>query len=112
MVQLSVNRRSFLGGLVSLVGGLAIEEAIPFGRVWSFPSKIVIQTHETSLASMATIYYDRRALDILAENLHNLTPVLLSSHGSNWRQSSEGDARVQARPSSLRIKKGTSSNFS
>lgn len=37
-----MNRRSFLGGLAALVGGLAVEEAIPLGRVWSFPSKIVV----------------------------------------------------------------------
>lgn len=37
-----MNRRSFLGGLAALVGGLAVEKAIPLGRVWSFPSKIVV----------------------------------------------------------------------
>jgi hypothetical protein len=37
-----MERRSFLKGLVALVGGIALEQAIPLGRVWSFPSKIVI----------------------------------------------------------------------
>lgn len=37
-----MNRRNFLQGIAALVGGIAIEKAIPFGRVWSFPSRIVI----------------------------------------------------------------------
>jgi hypothetical protein len=37
-----MNRRSFLQGLSALVGGVAIEQAIPFNRVWSFPKNIVI----------------------------------------------------------------------
>lgn len=36
-----MNRRDFFKGLGALIGGVAIEQAIPFGRVWSFPSKIV-----------------------------------------------------------------------
>ena len=37
-----MNRRSFLRFLPAAVGGLALAEAIPFNRVWSFPSKIVL----------------------------------------------------------------------
>lgn len=37
-----MNRRGFLSALGALVGGLVIEQAIPLGRIWSFPSKIVI----------------------------------------------------------------------
>lgn len=35
-----MNRRAFLSGIGALVGGIAIEKAIPFGRVWSFPKEI------------------------------------------------------------------------
>lgn len=35
-----MNRRDLFKGLVALVGGCVLEEAIPFGRVWSFPSKV------------------------------------------------------------------------
>jgi len=35
-----MNRRGFLAGLGALIGGIAIEEAIPFGRVWSFPKEV------------------------------------------------------------------------
>lgn len=37
-----MNRRGFLKFLPAAVGGLALAEAIPFSRVWSFPSKIEI----------------------------------------------------------------------
>ena len=37
-----MQRRHFLSGIASLVGGIALERAIPFNRVWSFPSNIVV----------------------------------------------------------------------
>lgn len=37
-----MDRRSFLKGLGLIVGGVAINEAIPFNRVWSFPKEIKI----------------------------------------------------------------------
>jgi len=37
-----MNRRNFLGLFSAGVAGIALEQAIPLGRVWSFPSKIVI----------------------------------------------------------------------
>lgn len=36
-----MNRRNFLSGLGALVGGLALEQAVPLGRVWSFPTDLV-----------------------------------------------------------------------
>lgn len=37
-----MNRRGFLAGLGTLIGGVVIEKAIPFNRVWSFPKEIII----------------------------------------------------------------------
>jgi hypothetical protein len=37
-----MNRRNFLSLFSAGVAGLALEQAIPLGRVWSFPKKIVI----------------------------------------------------------------------
>lgn len=37
-----MDRRGFLKAIGGAVGGLALAEAIPFGRVWSFPSTIKI----------------------------------------------------------------------
>lgn len=35
-----MDRRSFLKGIFALAAGAAIEKAIPFNRVWSFPSVV------------------------------------------------------------------------
>lgn len=37
-----MDRRKFLSFLGAGVAGFALEQAIPFGRVWSFPKEIVI----------------------------------------------------------------------
>jgi hypothetical protein len=37
-----MNRRNFLSLFSAGVAGLALEQAIPLGRVWSFPKEIVI----------------------------------------------------------------------
>lgn len=51
---MNFNRRMFIGGLAALVGGLAVEEAIPLGRVWSFPSTIAVpQVVNVTLESYA-----------------------------------------------------------
>ena len=70
-----------------LIGGVAAaaaEQVIPLGRVWSFPSKIVIpqiaplpsddwQTGSVYLVNAAyplgqVVYYDKAALEILKRN--------------------------------------------
>lgn len=37
-----MNRRNFLSLFSAGIAGIALEQAIPLGRVWSFPKKIVI----------------------------------------------------------------------
>jgi hypothetical protein len=37
-----MNRRGFLRSIGLGIGGIALEQAIPLGRVWSFPTKIVV----------------------------------------------------------------------
>jgi len=44
-----MNRRSFLSLFSAGVAGLALEQAIPLGRVWSFPKEIVIAPPLASL---------------------------------------------------------------
>jgi hypothetical protein len=38
----NLDRRRFLSFLGAGIAGLALDQAIPFGRVWSFPKEIVI----------------------------------------------------------------------
>jgi hypothetical protein len=64
-----VNRRNFLFGLGATVAGIAIEQAIPFGRVWSFPQDIKINTGGffgdepfLTLAAFPQIAYDHLAI--------------------------------------------------
>lgn len=40
-----MNRRGFLRSIGLGIGGIALEQAIPLGRVWSFPKKIVVPVH-------------------------------------------------------------------
>lgn len=63
-----MNRRGFLASLGMLVGGLALEEAIPFNRVWSFPSKVVVTAPNFALFPNF-YYYDRKALEVLKRKL-------------------------------------------
>lgn len=65
-----MNRRSFLTGLASLIGGVAVAEAIPFNRVWSFPSNIIIPEIRYQQAfDNAVVWYNQEALAMLARNL-------------------------------------------
>jgi hypothetical protein len=62
---MGVSRRGFLGGLTALVGGILLEEAIPFGRVWSFPSTIVIPRNGNTLLTIDMI--TQECLKVVAE---------------------------------------------
>ena len=70
-----MNRRSFLSGLAALVGGVAIEQAIPFGRVWSFPKNIVIAKPKLSFSQAIGIMHEQ-----IRPHLPNLYP-----HRIEWR---------------------------
>jgi hypothetical protein len=60
-----MNRRGFLGGMAALIGGLALEQAIPFGRVWLFPSEITVNRNVILTPDMIT----REVLRILHEKM-------------------------------------------
>lgn len=71
-----MNRRSFLRSLGAAVAGIALGEAIPFNRVWSFPSKIVVPVAgevivgTTNFGPFLTIpMITQECLRILKENL-------------------------------------------
>lgn len=65
---MNLSRRGFLSGLGTLIGGIALDQAIPLGRVWSFPREVKCLNAASvlpALASYRVIYYDRVALDRL-----------------------------------------------
>jgi len=78
-----MNRRSFLSGLAALVGGIALEEAIPFGRVWSFPKNIVIPKSKVSVTQVLGMMHEK-----IRPNLPLLYPmnddmIYLPGNGKN-----------------------------
>lgn len=70
-----MNRRSFLRSLGAAVAGIALGEAIPFNRVWSFPSKIMVPTAPVSTAPylgnqyLTTEMVTKEVLRVLEKNL-------------------------------------------
>ena len=67
-----MNRRDFFKSLGLVIGGVAVEQAIPLGRVWSFPTNIVIAPTNKFLD---TNWVAMKCLELLHKNLkftHNL----------------------------------------
>lgn len=72
-----MDRRGFLKGLGLVIGGVALEQAVPLGRVWSFPAKIVPLNIGLSGVNQlwiwpipdTAIYYDPVAISTLKHNL-------------------------------------------
>ena len=62
-----MDRRSFLKWFSAGVAGIALEQAIPLGRVWSFPSKIVIRNagFDRAFADASVMVYERWSYDQL-----------------------------------------------
>ena len=59
-----MDRRGFLKFFSAGVAGIALEQAIPLGRVWSFPKKIVIPN-----VFLKTEWITEESLRILKRNL-------------------------------------------
>jgi hypothetical protein len=62
-----MNRRDLFKGFGAIVAGVAIEQAIPLGRIWSFPSQIVIASRGNLF--LTTEWVTAEALRILKEQL-------------------------------------------
>ena len=57
-----MNRRGFLKMLGAVAGGIALNEAIPLNRVWSFPSKIVVPDTLLKVGDIITIAQSNQLL--------------------------------------------------
>lgn len=66
-----MNRRGFLSLLGGVLGGIALDQAIPFNRVWSFPTNIVIADPliEPEMQLLTISQITREVLLVLKNNL-------------------------------------------
>lgn len=69
-----MNRRGFLSLLGGVLAAGALNEVIPLGRVWSFPSKIVVpwRGYEIELAEntlLTTQWVTQECLRVLQKNI-------------------------------------------
>lgn len=62
-----MNRRGFLGLFGAAIGGIVLEQAIPLGRVWSFPSNVIIAPSSGKFFTMTMI--SQQMLEMLRQNL-------------------------------------------
>jgi hypothetical protein len=68
-----MDRRGFLKWFSAGVAGIALEQAIPLGRVWSFPSKIVLPQNPVLLCNFLPItWYTRESLYQLFKRTYEL----------------------------------------
>jgi hypothetical protein len=83
-----MNRRSFFKCLGAGAATLALSEAIPFGRVWSFPSKIVVPENPfltfTDLATLEAQYLAPAAKQMAREMDEILLRDLAFFSGQDW----------------------------
>jgi hypothetical protein len=66
-----VDRRGFFKLFGLGIGGIALEQAIPFNRVWSFPTKIMLPVHPFDFRAELT-----RSLNRLGKVMPELIPEL------------------------------------
>lgn len=81
-----MNRRGFLGALGAMISGVVLEQAIPFNRVWSFPTEIKT-AKIISLPELAITYYDRKMIE-------NLRMQLVFGEVFTYRELPQSDGRM------------------
>jgi hypothetical protein len=76
-----MNRRNFLYLLTGTAIAAAMEEAVPFGRVWSFPSNLTIHTADE--LNQLTLKY---IVPVLADEVFTPSPVwwVLTKNGNRF----------------------------
>jgi hypothetical protein len=90
-----MDRRGFLKLFSAGVAGIALEQAIPLGRVWSFPKKIVIasplsqfdytENYNRALKKYALEIGDIVTISSVFRNLHEQTFIVTEVHeNDSW----------------------------
>ena len=83
-----MNRRNFLTRLGLVAAGLALDQAIPFNRVWSFPKEIVVP--QLNLGEIRARYLEPAARQIASEIDLRIGDIIsidnvLSVHGHTFK---------------------------
>lgn len=71
-----MKRRGFIKALAGVIGGVALSEAIPFNRVWSFPKEIKI-VHRMPAPPKDTYYWADRNGKRLSPNIYKPVGAML-----------------------------------
>ncbi len=81
--SVALTRRGFLGLFGAAAGGILLEQAIPFGRVWSFPTNIVIARPTLTYADITaeTVKYITASM---VDNIYKMPPLRVILSGSCW----------------------------
>lgn len=77
-----MNRRNFLSLFSAGIAGIALEQAIPLGRVWSFPKEIVIP--KLSLAEIETIYLRSAMRELSRATGRNMDFSFAAIRANGW----------------------------
>lgn len=93
-----MNRRGFLSLLGLGIAGVALEQAIPLGRVWSFPKEIVIARPGNRFYTMTEIYAEVDALMVSNFETHRVDKLYLA--GKYWPTLFSVGDRVEVSPAS------------
>lgn len=85
-----MDRRNFLKTLGVLVGGIALEQAVPLGRVYSFPKELKCLNSELS----KNRFVMNRFMRTVAQNYYDPAAVLAFNTGPHFEtvKSHETDA--------------------
>lgn len=99
-----MNRRSFFRFLGAGAATLALSEAIPFGRVWSFPSKIVVPkivAVDLAYYSDFSVLYLQPAAIALANEIDARILADLRQHSTTRHMTRQVDVLYSHHPASL-----------
>lgn len=74
-----MDRRTFLKKLGLTVGGLALQEAIPFNRVWSFPKEIKV-VNVPKYTHLSYALGTKISWELIEDYTYQLVPRILMIH--------------------------------
>jgi hypothetical protein len=95
-----MKRRAFLQLLTAGIGGIALEQAIPFNRVWSFPSKILIP--EVEVLQPTAIWFGMQDISKAIEENAGERARRAAAFWKPWSEAEIAAAMKEGDPSVMR----------